>query len=74
MAISNIMTARDEIIDVLKAKFPQYEKFILPLNSETEIERNANFSPAIFVHFGGYNVLDEAGKIVHEGSEKTDPP
>ena len=61
MALTNIMTARQEIIDVLKDKFPQYANYILPLNSDTEIEQNANFSPAIFVHFNGYTVLAEAG-------------
>lgn len=61
MAITNIMSARDEIIDVLKDTFPQYEKFIFPLNSDTEIEQNANFSPAIFVRFEGYSVLAESG-------------
>lgn len=61
MALTNIMSARDEIIDVLRAKLPDYTKFILPLNAESEIEQNANFSPAIFVRYAGHGAIDDAG-------------
>lgn len=61
MALTNIMSARDEIIDVLRAKLPDYTKFILPLNAESEIEQNANFSPAIFVRYAGHGAIEQAG-------------
>lgn len=51
--VTNIFTAQEELLTLLKARMPDYEKNILPLFSDDEIINNANFSPSIFVlHFG----------------------
>ena len=55
----NLLSAQDEIIAKLKLKMPQYEKNILPLLKDEDVKKNCQFSPAIFVSYGGLNPTQE---------------
>ena len=61
MAVSNIMAAQDEIITRLKAVMPSYEKNILPMFDESEVKKNSQFNPSIFVVYMGMNSSQAEG-------------
>jgi hypothetical protein len=62
MAVTNLFSAREEIVTRLKARLPSYEKNIIPLILEDEIFNKQQFTPAIFVAYLDSKTNQEAGR------------
>jgi hypothetical protein len=62
MASRNLLDAQTEIAELLRTAMPELQKNILCYFDDNDIKKNANFSPAIFVIYLGFNASRADGK------------